>query len=120
MLQCRTAVLAFALASAATAGTSKVEHVCNFRAKNTQLIFRVATGGCTQAEDFKLHKEVNPKAAGTVNLTLVRLKPDRCKGYFPKGTKITFDRRKLGIPASAKIELENPQRAISQHGFCRR
>jgi hypothetical protein len=57
-------------------------------------------------------------AAGTVKLTLVRLKPDWRKGFFPEGAKITFDRRTLGIPANAKIELENPQSAISQRDFC--
>ena len=112
--------LALSLASAATAGPSQVERVFEFRVKDTQLVFQVATGGCTEADDFKLRKEVNPKAAGSVKLTLIRLKPDRCKGYFPEGTKITFDRQKLGIPASAKIKLKNPRRAISKCGFCRR
>ena len=120
MLRHTTMIFAFTLASAATAGTSKVEHVCDFRVKDAQLVFRVATGGCTEADDFKLRKTVNPKAAGTVKLTLIRLKPDRCKGYFPEGTKITFDRQKIGVPASAKIELKNPQRAISKRDFCRR
>ena len=112
--------LAFALVAAATAGPSQVERVFEFRVKDTQLVFRVATGGCTEAEDFKLRQEVNPKAAGIVDLTLIRLKPDRCKGYVPEGAKITFDRQKLGIPASAKTKLKNPQRAISKRGFCRR
>ena len=120
MLRCSIVGLAFSLASAAMAGTSQVERVFEFRVKDTQLVFRVATGGCTEADDFKLRKEVNPKAAGTVKLTLIRLKPDSCKGYFPEGTKITFDRQKLGIPASAEIELKNPQRAISKRGFRRR
>ena len=120
VLRSRTVVLAFALASAAMAGTSQIEHVCEFQAKDTQLVFRVATGGCTEADDFKLRKAVNPKAAGTVKLTLIRLKSDRCKGYFPEGTKITFDLQKIGIPASARIKLKNPQRAFSKRGFCRR
>jgi hypothetical protein len=77
-----------------------------------KLIVTVPTGGCTDKSSFKLDAK---KEAGLLSgsshyiLTLVRIKIDECKAFFPDGEEIVFDLEKdLGLKGNYTISLANP------------
>ncbi|MCC6889209.1 MAG: hypothetical protein IT536_11805 [Hyphomicrobiales bacterium] len=70
-------------------------------------MFRVFSGGCTEAEHFHLGVR---RRNGQVEVTLIRLIPDNCKGDFPQGTEIRFDYAKIGLDRDDVIRLCNPVR----------
>jgi hypothetical protein len=76
------------------------------------LRFRVATGGCTSAEDFDL--QVSRKDRHSV-ITLYRLRADECKGFFPEGVEIFFDSDQLGLGSDSLIVIENQFSGQASH-----
>ena len=77
-----------------------------FRAEDSTLIFRVATGGCTTADDFRV--DVESVDSRHVAITLHRLRADTCKAFIPEGVEIRFERTALGIPPGHVIVIRNP------------
>ena len=83
-----------------------LETLIAFRAEGSALIFRVATGGCTTADDFRVDVEVVDSRH--VAITLHRHRADTCKAFIPEGVEIRFEREPLGIPAGHAIVIRNP------------
>ena len=88
------------------AGAS-LEPVLEFRATGTQLVFRVASGGCTEAKHFKVGVE---RRNGEAKVTLTRLVTDNCKGDFPDGAEIKLSYKSAGLDRTDVIKLVNPIR----------
>jgi hypothetical protein len=88
--------------------------VMAFRATGHDLVFRVPTGGCTAAEDFRVGIE---RSGSSVALTLERQTPDHCKGWFPAGIEISIPYEDVGLQSGDRIRLTNtvdPQRPSAQ------
>lgn len=71
----------------------------------TVLTVQVDSNGCTTAEDFRVLAE---DVADGKQLTLIRVRPDTCRGYFPQGReiKLTTDAVSFG----EEIFIANPVR----------
>jgi hypothetical protein len=93
----------------------QIETLMGFRVDGAALHFRVATGGCTTVDDFRL--EVEPRRPGTEHVTMLlrRVRADSCKGYFPDGTEITFDGTAHGIAPGQPMLVRNP---FGAYGGC--
>lgn len=85
-----------------------LETIIAFRAEGSALIFRVATGGCTTADDFRVDVELVDSRR--VAITLHRLRADTCKAFIPEGVEIRFEQEALGIPAGREVVVRNPFR----------
>jgi len=70
-----------------------------------ELVVRVASNGCTKAEDFKV--EANRRDSGAV-ITLTRERPDLCRALAPEGKEVRFDLDGLGVQSTDKIRVRNP------------
>lgn len=104
----RSRIRASVLCAIVTVGVQEPERVLGFRIEGGQLIARVATGGCTVPDDFKVLVKRSQFDARNLQLTLVRVRQDMCKGFFPEGVEVVFDLSLLGVSPSAKIEMMNP------------
>src|SRR5690348_8389879 len=86
------AVAASAFGAAAWAQTLQpagiAEPVLAFRTTGDAMTVRVQTGGCTSARDFHVGVE---RSNGEAHVTLTRMEPDNCKGFFPEGTELSFN-----------------------------
>lgn len=102
--------------AAAKKPAKKPEAVLAFRATGTQLVFRVASGGCTEVEHFHLGVS---RRNGRAEVTLTRLVPDTCKGDFPEGTEITFDYAEISLARDDVIRLRNAVRRGFSSGTVR-
>jgi len=91
--------------ASARVSTGCLESVLDFRATGTELVFRVHSGGCTEAKHFQLDVK---RREGRAEITLTRLVPDNCKGEFPEGIEITFRYAAAGLDRADVIRLVNP------------
>ncbi|HQO41204.1 MAG TPA: hypothetical protein PK986_12095 [Spirochaetota bacterium] len=76
------------------------------------IIFRTDTGGCTDKQSFTIVvKEVKQRAwlkKPHYSLTIKRIVPDYCKGFFPGGTEIEIDLEKdAGLKGDYTISVTN-------------
>jgi hypothetical protein len=99
-------------ASDAGRESRRLEILMGFRVAGERLHFRVATGGCTSADDFRLDVEEAKEEVGHIIVTLHRIRIDSCKGHFPDGTEITFATDALGISPGQRILVRNPFGAL--------
>lgn len=88
----------------------QIEDVISFSSDREKLVFRVTTHGCTRKEDFNI--EMNKIGPTELLITLVRLHPDNCKGFFREGKQLVFERNDLGIPQNASIRLANRSSSV--------
>ena len=74
-----------------------------------RFVIRVATGGCTDKNSFRVHVQKDESAtAPHYVLTINRIVPDECKALFPEGTLVLFDLEKdLGITGPATYSVTN-------------
>ena len=109
--RCRNAIVAAValLCSATIRSTTAqiLEPLLEFKVNSDSIIFRVATGGCTEKSDFSILAE---PAGGQVHISLLRLNVDNCKGLFRQGVEIVFTRGELGLSPSDPIQVLNPVR----------
>jgi hypothetical protein len=82
------------------------EQVLAFRTVEQKMFVSVATGGCTNAEDFDVRVSLRKRIG--VELTFVRRTPDYCKEFFPEGVELMFDLGRLDLPSGVKVFLGNP------------
>jgi hypothetical protein len=80
------------------------ETVMAFRATGQELVFRVPTGGCTTAGDFRLDVQ---RSGSAVSVSFARQRPDHCKGRFPEGIEIAIPYGDVGLQAADRIRLLN-------------
>jgi hypothetical protein len=78
---------------------------------NGKIIFRTATGGCTDKASFqvriKKEKGISDKAPNYA-LTIERIKIDECKAFFPDGVLIEFNLEKdLGLKGDFTVSVTN-------------
>ena len=78
-----------------------------FRPHNplTVLKVQVDSNGCTDAEDFKV---VVTDAIGGKQVSIIRVKPDLCRAFFPQGTEVELTTGFVGF--GQKVFLANPVR----------
>jgi hypothetical protein len=82
----------------------RLEAVMAFRATGQELVFRVPTGGCTTAQDFRVDVQ---RSGRDVSLSLARQRPDDCKGRFPAGIEISIPYGDVGLQTADRIRLVN-------------
>ena len=79
--------------------------------KEGKLSFGTDTGGCTSKSSFRVDIEPGKDSSGemkTYTLTIKRVRPDDCKGFFPEGIVIEYEIGKdLGIKGSYTISVKN-------------
>ena len=74
----------------------------SFRATGQQLVFRVPTGGCTSAGDFRVDVQ---RSGHDVRLSLARQRLDPCKGWFPEGVEISIPYGDVGLQRADRVRL---------------
>jgi len=107
----RTAIGAYSTVLALTApqvSGQEVETLLGFHTSENKLIFQVQSHGCTDKGDFDLRVMRADGSAG-VSVTLMRRKPDTCKGFFRGGAEISFSREELGLTSDATVRTTNPE-----------
>lgn len=105
-VRCISTVATLLSCTAALASAEDPDTILGFRTDGRSLVFRVATHGCTHKRDFII--DVVRPGASQVALTLRRLNPDECKGFFPRGEEISFTREEVGVPCDAEVLVRNP------------
>lgn len=79
--------------------------------KEGKLSFGTDTGGCTSKGSFRVDIEPGKNSSGEMKaytLTIKRIRPDDCKGFFPEGIVIEYEIGKdLGIKGSYTISVKN-------------
>src|SRR5262245_45470672 len=117
MVSAREWILATCLAGTggpalAQKGTGE-ERVIAFTVVPVGIDFQVASGGCTH----KVHFGLETVRVKPLTVRLVRLTPDYCEAYLPKGVTIRFSFAELGLGArlspteQATLTVLNPVRA---------
>jgi|HubBroStandDraft_4_1064222.scaffolds.fasta_scaffold15663_3 hypothetical protein len=91
----------------AYAQAEQPEPILGFRTIDNQIIFQVPSHGCTTKSSFDVHVTGLPPNAKEVTITLVRTKPDECKGFFRDGTEIVFTRQELGLTSNVTVHPAN-------------
>lgn len=86
-------------------GDYELEPVYGVMLEKGELVVRVASNGCTKAEDFKV--EANRRDSGAV-ISLTRERPDLCRALAPDGQEVRFDLDGLGVRRTDKVRLRNP------------
>jgi hypothetical protein len=82
-----------------------------------QLMVRVASGGCTDKDSFKLAMVKMPGAPPHYVLTLNRIRRDDCKALLLAGAPVLFDLEKdLGLRGDFTYALANKVRSSSKAG----
>ncbi|EAT59265.1 hypothetical protein CferDRAFT_1272 [Chlorobium ferrooxidans DSM 13031] len=76
---------------------------------------RVATGGCTQKEDFKIDVKKGLTEKSPYSITIYRIKNDYCKAYLPEGVLLSFTKEELGINGLTEFIVTNRFGNTSQH-----
>ncbi|HEQ72579.1 MAG TPA: hypothetical protein ENN69_08830 [Spirochaetia bacterium] len=84
----------------------------DFSVEDGVLVFRAASGGCTDRGHFKVTvEELHPIVASAryYRLTVTRIRSDDCKGLFPDGVEIRFDlEQDLGLVPPYTFTVANP------------
>ncbi len=71
------------------------------------LIFRVATGGCTEKDHFKVNVDKGITGQPPYLVSIYRMVPDSCEGHFPEGVEIEVSREEYEIGHGAAFTLVN-------------
>jgi hypothetical protein len=90
----------------------ELEFIYGFVTTSTDLTVQVYSGGCTDREDFAVAISQprclpTPGCDSRKRVTIVREKPDLCRGFFPHGELITFNLAELELELTSFI-LQNP------------
>ncbi|MBN1698899.1 MAG: hypothetical protein JW881_15385 [Spirochaetales bacterium] len=84
----------------------------NLTVEDGMLRFIAASGGCTTKADFRVnvHREAGvSEKVPHYGLSIERVVPDECKGFFPEGAVIEFDLEKdLGLKGTYTVSIANP------------
>lgn len=79
---------------------------------NGKLSFISDTGGCTEKKSFRLIAENVSSPTEEIphyKLTVERVVPDHCKGFFADGVRIEFDLEKdSGLKGAYTVSITNP------------
>ena len=101
------AILAAMLGLASVSQTSAQDAASALIAARTGpdgVVFTVPTGGCTSPADFRVAVQ---RGSGEAAVTLHRLTPDACKGFFPGGMEIAYSWAELGLPPGSALRIVN-------------
>lgn len=83
----------------------KIETVFDVSLHLNVIKFDVLSTGCTRAKDFKLN--VAPVKDNTLEVSLVRLKPDYCRA-MPKVVEVAMKLPQMNNDKSTKVVVKNP------------
>lgn len=70
-----------------------------------EITAQVSSNGCTDATSFRVDVQ---DVLGGQKVTLVRVRPDHCRAFFPEGTEITVRTHKIRF--GSEVFLGNPVR----------
>jgi len=76
---------------------------------NGSIRVQVRSNGCTTKESFEPVVMVDSRVRWSFTVELRRLRPDLCRAYLPEGVELAWSRDELGLPASARVRVVNPQ-----------
>ena len=79
------------------------------------LDIRVASGGCTQKEDFKIDVNKGLTEKPPYTITIYRTKKDDCKAFLPDGVLLSFTKEELGLNGLTEFTVTNRFGNTSQH-----
>ncbi|MDG1332297.1 MAG: hypothetical protein P8P74_08195 [Crocinitomicaceae bacterium] len=82
------------------------ERLKELSVENDVLIIRVPTGGCTNKDSFIVRASGFTGASPWL-LSVVRVVPDYCEGYFPEGVELKYTFEEVGMEPNAWFILEN-------------
>lgn len=68
------------------------------------IVFQVFSNGCTDKEDFR----VDVVESIPLEVRLIRVEPDPCRGFLPLGTRLRFSYKELGIQREETLRVVNP------------
>lgn len=118
MLNFKPKLLAILLAAnftiPAIAADNKEEVLLGVNITAKEIELTVASGGCTQKQDFSI--EVNN---GTANqsaylLTVRRNKRDECKAWLLEGVTVKFSKEELNLDEGREITITNKIKKVAQ------
>lgn len=69
-----------------------------------EISLRVPSNGCTEKSFFNAEIEEDDEA---YEVGFFRIRDDFCKALVPDGVMLTWSMTELGLPAGARVELEN-------------
>ena len=75
----------------------------------------VASGGCTQKEDFKIDVNKGVTEKPPYSITIYRTKSDDCKVFLPDGVLLSFTKEELGLNGLTEFTVTNRFGNTSQH-----
>lgn len=82
------------------------ERLYSAKISEDTITIRVAASGCTTKEFFDV--DIDHEGGDTFSVEFERQRRDYCKMMQPDGEKLTWSFSELGLPAGAKVILENP------------
>ena len=94
-----------ALAESVVTPSEAAERLYGFVTTPDSITFQVYSGGCTGKSSFLVSKQ-QARGDSTMRVTLVRVKPDNCRGFFVHGELITYSLSELDLEGSY-FEIEN-------------
>jgi len=74
----------------------------------TTITFQANSNGCTDADSFQAKVAQTPNGQ---KLSIVRLRPDHCRAFFPQGTEVVL---RTGVVGFGKLFIANPIR-VTDH-----
>ena len=89
-------------------GEERGEAIYGAEIKDSQVLVRVPSNGCTEKGHFGFEVENEDDKGFTVEFT--RVKADSCKAFVPEGTVLSYSFEELRVPASAELLVLNPLR----------
>lgn len=88
----------------------RVEEILGIRVERHDVVFQVASSGCTREEDF----EVAVFEGGPVlQVALIRTRPDSCRRFKPLGTKLRFSHAEMGLEPGEEFVVINPRAPVA-------
>lgn len=85
----------------------QLERIMGIEIKDGKLMIRVATGGCTTKESFKINVIKGFTGIPPYLVEIYRVIPDYCKAYIPEGVVLEYELKELGIEPFASFNLVN-------------
>lgn len=74
------------------------------------ITLQVASGGCTQKEDFVVEKRQHSRYQA---LTFYRWHEDLCLALLPYGTSLTFSYEELDLKPGSRFQISNPVSSLA-------
>lgn len=101
--------------SASPENKATKEVLLGIRVEGDAVLVRVASGGCTKKEHFRVNVAYNHDVPQVPMLTFLRIMPDDCKGYSRHGITIRFSLDEIDARHAGEFLVTNKFGWTSQH-----